>query len=172
MSALTTSMALPGGHQVMFTLSTDGYNTTLGIQSAGSGSTSSVSTGAWTAQPIVVSDGHSRAAILIEGASGCAVFAASMGGGGTQVASVGMDRAAFDQQYGAHAGFAALPWAQPLQQQQPVLAALPAAPAAWHDAAAVARLCEMGFEAAAVNQALVQAAGDESAAAEILLGVR
>ena len=166
MSALTTSMALPGGHQVMFTLSTDGYNTTLGIQSTGCSSTSGISTGAWTARPTVVSDGHSRAAILIEGASGCAVFAASMGGGGTQVASVGMDRAAFDQQYGARAGFAALPWAQP------VLAAQPAAPAAWHDAAAVARLCEMGFEAAAVNQALVRAAGDESAAVEILLGVR
>ena len=35
---------------------------------------SSVSTGAWSAQPTVVSDGHSRAAVLIEGADGCAVF--------------------------------------------------------------------------------------------------
>jgi len=39
----------------------------------------------------------------------------------------------------------------------------------WYDAAAVARLCEMGFEAAAANEALVRAAGDEAAALDSLL---
>ena len=48
-------------------------------------------------------------------------------------------------------------------------AAMATAPPLRHDTTAVARLVEMGFEAGAAHRALAQTAGDEAAAAEILL---
>jgi hypothetical protein len=241
-NSLSASVVLPGGYQATFALSSDGSNTTLTIQTAGAGgsssSSSSAGTGAWTAQPTIVSDGHSRVGVLIEGVACCAVFAVQAGVGGTSVSSMSLDRAAFGQRFGAGAGFVALPWAagvggggggggapvpfavpahapahapalphaaamasahqqhmqqhqqqmqqhhQQMQQQMqmhqqqmqmqmqqwPAPAPLAAvAPAVWPDAAAVARLCEMGFDAGAVHSALRVAAGDENAAAGILL---
>jgi len=247
MNSLSASVTLPGGYAATFTLSSDGSNTMLTIQTAGAGgsssSSSSAGTGAWTAQPTIVSDGHSRVGVLIEGAACCAAFAVQAGVGGTSVSSMSLDRAAFEQRYGAGAGFAALPWAagvggggggggapvpfavpahapahapapphaaamasahqqhmqqhqqqmqqhhqqmqqqmqmhqqqmhqqQMQMQQQQWVAPAPlaaAAAAVWPDAAAVARLCEMGFDAGAVHAALRVAAGDENAAAGILL---
>ena len=114
-SALSTSVVLPGGDQITVTLSSDGYSTTLAIQTAGAGgsssSSSSAGTGAWTAQPTIVSDGRSRLAVLIEGHACCTAFAVQAGRGGTSVSSTSIDRATFDVQHGSRAGFAAVPWA-------------------------------------------------------------
>ena len=89
------------GVRVELNLFCDGATTTLSVQVQSGGglssSSSSVSSGVWTNQPMASTDGRSRIAILVQGQSQVAAFAAQIGAGGTAVASSSMDRATFER---------------------------------------------------------------------------
>lgn len=100
-----------GSAQGTFVLQSDGFNTQLSIEIAGaagmSSSSSSCSTGAWAAQPRLLCDGSSRAAILVQGTASTVVFAVQITPGGSSVSSVSMPAGAFEQNF---PGLAPLEW--------------------------------------------------------------
>jgi len=73
-----------------------------------------VAAGAWTQPPIIVSDGHARLAICVQGSETTTVFVADVTGRTTQTGALlttaTIDAGDFDEAFGESSGFAPLQW--------------------------------------------------------------